>query len=66
MVFNESNRELKSERGYLREKESGSVYDYAIYLGIFDTADNYEEITAEEYETAKALEAASMVEPELA
>ena len=57
MVFNETNRELKSESGYLREKESGAVYDYAIYLGKFDSKDNYEEITAEEYEAAKALEA---------
>ena len=53
MVFNEKNRELKSETGYLRSKEDGAVYDYAIYLGKYDSAENYEEITETEYNTAK-------------
>ena len=54
MVFNENNRKLESATGYMRDKESGDVYNYAIYLGKFDSKDNYEEITAEEYEKAKA------------
>ena len=56
MTFNEKNRKLESKSGYLREKESGAVYDYAIFLGKFDNVDNYEEITAAEFETAKAVE----------
>ncbi len=56
MTFNESNRKLESGTGYMRNKESGDVYNYAIYLGIFNSKDNYEEITSEEYERAKAKE----------
>ena len=56
MIYNEINRELKSETGYLRSKERGAVYNYGIYLGKFDSPTNYEEISEEEYNQAKAEE----------
>ena len=42
-------RRLKSKTGYLKDKRDNAVYDYEIYLGVLDNADNYEEITEEEY-----------------
>ena len=42
-------RRLKSKTGYLKDKRDNTVYDYEIYLGVLDNADNYEEITEEEY-----------------
>lgn len=42
-------RRLKSKTGYLKDKRDDAVYDYEIYLAVSDNADNYEEITEEEY-----------------
>ena len=49
MTFTESNRELVSSTGYLKSTDC-SVCESPIYLGIYDSEDNYEESTKEEYE----------------
>lgn len=49
MTFTESNRKLVSSTGYLKATD-GSVYETPIYLGIYDSKDNYEEVGKEEYE----------------
>ena len=49
MTFTESNRELVSSTGYLKDAD-GSVCESPIYLGIYDSKDNYEEATKEDYE----------------
>ena len=50
MTFTESNRKLVSSTGYLKALD-GSVCETPIYLGIYDSKDNYEEVGKEEYET---------------
>ena len=52
MEFNTTNRKLTSSTGYLRDKHDGLVCDHAIYLGIGNDKENYEEITEEEYNLA--------------
>ena len=49
MTFTESNRKLVSSTGYLKSLD-GSVLESPIYLGIYDSKDNYEEVGKEEYE----------------
>lgn len=49
MTFTESNRKLVSSTGYLKSLD-GSVLESPIYLGIYDSEDNYEEVGKEEYE----------------
>ena len=49
MTFTESNRKLVSSTGYLKDID-GSVYESPIYLGIYDSKDNYSEVGKEEYE----------------
>ena len=49
MTFTESNRKLVSSTGYLKSTE-GSVCESPIYLGTYDSKDNYEEAGKEEYE----------------
>ena len=49
MTFTESNRKLVSSTGYLKSLD-GSVLESPIYLGIYDSEDNYEEAGKEEYE----------------
>ena len=49
MTFTESNRKLVSSTGYLKSLD-GSVCESPIYLGIYDSKDNYEEVSKEEYE----------------
>lgn len=49
MTFTESNRKLVSSTGYLKALD-GSVCETPIYLGIYDSKDNYEEVGKEEYE----------------
>ena len=49
MTFTESNRKLVSSTGYIKSLD-GSVCESPIYLGIYDTKDNYEEVSKEEYE----------------
>ena len=49
MQFIEETRELTSNTGYLRHKETDVVYDYPIYLGKYDSIDNYEECTEQDY-----------------
>ena len=55
MTFTESNRKLVSSTGYLKATE-GSVYESPIYLGIYDSADNYEEVGQDAYEAYKQAE----------
>ena len=49
MTFTESNRKLVSSTGYLKATD-GSVCESPIYLGIYDSKDNYEEVGKDEYE----------------
>lgn len=49
MTFTESNRKLVSSTGYLKSAD-GSVCESPIYLGIYDSKDNYSEVGKEEYE----------------
>lgn len=49
MTFTESNRKLVSYTGYLKATD-GSVCESPIYIGIYDSKDNYEEVGKEEYE----------------
>lgn len=44
-------RELKPSYGmHLKDIYSGDIYEGAIYLGIYDSAENYVEVTEEEYQ----------------
>ena len=49
MKFNNTNRQLTSSTGYLRDKRYGWVCDHDIYLGIREDKENFEEISEEEY-----------------
>ena len=49
MTFTESNRKLVSSTGYLKAAD-GPIYESPIYLGIYDSERNYEEVGKEEYE----------------
>ena len=49
MTFTESKRKLVSSTGYLKSTD-GSVCESPIYLGIYDSKDNYDEVGKEEYE----------------
>ena len=43
-------RTFESDTGYIKNKASKVVYAaHVIYLGIYDTADNYEEATEADY-----------------
>lgn len=65
MTFTESNRKLVSSTGYLKSTD-GSVCESPIYLGIYDSKDNYDEATKDEYEYyLKAEEAKAEEQPEL-
>lgn len=57
MTFTESNRKLVSSTGYLKSTD-GSVCESPIYLGIYDSKDNYEEVGQDAYETYKQAEEA--------
>lgn len=64
MTFSESNRKLVSSTGYLKSID-GSVFESPIYLGIYDSKENYEEATKEEYEAyLKAEEERAKLPPE--
>lgn len=45
---------LTSETGYLKCNDTGDVFNYSIYLGIYDSKDNYSEIDKTEYDRVKA------------
>ena len=50
-------RIFESDTGYIRNKASKVVYAaHVIYLGIYDTADNYEEATEADYDAYKESE----------
>ena len=56
-------RTFKSDTGYIRDKVSKVVYAaHEIYLGIYDTADNYEEATEADYDAYEAAEKKRMEE----
>ena len=57
MTFTESNRKLVSSTGYLKAND-GSVCESPIYLGIYDSKDNYEEVEQDAYEAYKQAEEA--------
>ena len=57
MTFTESNRKLVSSTGYLKATD-GSVCESPIYLGIYDSEDNYEEVEQDAYEAYKQAEEA--------
>lgn len=48
-------KKIESQNGYVFAlKDKTAVYENVIYLGIYDSADNYIQITLEEAETIKA------------
>lgn len=48
-------RKIESQNGYVFAlKDKTAVYENVIYLGKYDSADNYIQITLEEAETIKA------------
>lgn len=49
MTFTESNRKLVSSTGYLKATD-GSACESPIYIGIYDSKDNYSEVGKDEYE----------------
>lgn len=49
MTYNTKNRKLTSSTGYLKDIKENIIYPNEIYLGIYDTKDNYVESTKEEY-----------------
>ena len=54
---------FESTTGYVRNKITKEVYiAHTIYLGIHDTADNYEEATEADYDAYKAAEKKRMEE----
>ena len=50
MNLNETTRELTSSTGFIKCKESGTIYNYNIYLGNIDSIDNYEEASEIQWE----------------
>ena len=50
MTYNTKNRKLSSSTGYLKDIKENIIYPNEIYLGIYDTKDNYVESAKEEYE----------------
>lgn len=50
MTYNAKNSKLTSSTGYLKNIKENIIYPNEIYLGIYDTKDNYVESTKEEYE----------------
>lgn len=50
MTYNTKNRKLVSSTGYIKDIKENIIYPNEIYLGIYDTKDNYVESTKEEYE----------------
>lgn len=45
-------RKIKPEQGkYLKNIETNDVFDGIVYLGKYDSAENYIEITKEEYDS---------------
>ena len=57
MTFTKSNRKLVSSTGYLKGTD-GSVYESPVYLGIYDSENNYEEVGQDAYEAYKQVEEA--------
>ena len=56
-------RTFESDTGYVRDKVSKAVYAaHVIYLGIYDTADNYEDATKADYDAYMASEKLKMEE----
>ena len=56
-------RTFESDTGYIRNKASKVVYAaHVSYLGIYDTADNYEEATEADYDAYMASEKLKMEE----
>lgn len=54
---------FESDTGYIRDKVSKVVYAaHVIYLGIYDTEDNYEEATEADYDAYEAAEKKKMEE----
>ena len=48
-------RKIESQNGYVFAlKDKTAVYENVVYLGKYDSADNYIQITLEEAETIKA------------
>ena len=50
MEFIQETRKLISSTGYLKHKETGIVYNYPIYLGKYDSVNDYEEVFETDYQ----------------
>ena len=61
LILNEQTRELKSVTGYIHKMDDSLYVDHPIYLGKFDSLQNYEIGRKEGYEAwMKAREAEEM------
>ena len=50
MTFDTKTRKLTSDTGYIHKLDDSLYTDHAIYLGIYDSADNYEEGNEKDYQ----------------
>jgi len=50
MEFIEKSRKLTSSTGFIKNIETGEIYDYSIYLGKFDSPENYTECSEADYQ----------------
>lgn len=44
------NKIIPSENKHFKNIHTGDIYEGVVYLGIYDSADNYIEVTEEEYQ----------------
>lgn len=44
------NKIIPSENKHFKNIHTGDIYEGVVYLGIYDSADNYVEVTEEEYQ----------------
>ena len=50
MTFDTTTRKLTSDTGYIHKLDDSLYTDHDIYLGIYDSADNYEEGNKKDYQ----------------
>ena len=45
-----NNKLIPDENKHLKDINSGEIYEGAVYLGFYDNAENYTEVSEEEYQ----------------
>ena len=45
-----NNKLIPDENKHLKDINSGEIYEGSVYLGIYDNAENYTEVSEEEYQ----------------